>query len=585
MPYLPGTSTLSIVGPIGGPLPVLSTSHKQKPAARRHANRGRFHSAGELTVRPHAAQRHGKVLHVARGSGGEVPLPFIAPSPGLADWAQGVLFTDGRGFTGRQALLRHPGSHVAGASKDQLLLPSLYPAAVNKPGSPDSVQAKLQPPMSPVFPSPVPSLSNNHMDMPGEGINASPSSMAAPSSWRNVKQNMLGFASRARRASAQENLDEMVLTTASPDAPPCTAMPHTVLNFIGAVPWFRGATNRKLRKLVSRGSTVFFPAGSILIRENSYGSSFYILISGRVGISSASRRIDVRLDTPGSFFGEAALAVQVHVRREATVGALEDVWCFRLKADHLTDLQVDLEPLKKIYLAKLLSRVRWFDMLTATKLAALGNLMEMHSYPANKTIFDEGDIADRMYIVVSGRVGIFKRKQGGNEPGASAGAEEDTWASCNVLLAEFEPHSKSPWFGESALFPSVQEGASAHGAAPVAAPRSGTAFTVQSTQLLSVHTSQARKVYELIPGFFKMNQTFKAAYAMTNQLNGTAAGPSHLHSTHVLPVGAGGFEDSFSKKNPYPQHQDIATVAANLVEKIKASINTNEATGSAGGIV
>ena len=53
----------------------------------------------------------------------------------------------------------------------------------------------------------------------------------------------------------------------------------------------------------------------------------------------------------------------------------------------------NLEALKKIYLAKLLSRVRWFDMLTASKLTALGRIMEIEAFPANRAIFEEGELA------------------------------------------------------------------------------------------------------------------------------------------------------------------------------------------------
>ena len=214
-----------------------------------------------------------------------------------------------------------------------------------------------------------------------------------------------------------------------------------------------------------------------------------------------------------------------------------------------TYMQVDLEPLKKIYIAKLLSRAHWFDMLTVPKLAQVwgstcpcaharvhmhvhtytcayarvhahalaqvGQLMEVETVPANRSIFEEGDIAERMYIVVSGRVSIFKRKQGDLSTNAKgAHPSDETWAARNMHMADFSPGAKSPWFGEVALFnrDSAELGL-----------RTANAFTVETTQLLSVHASQAKKLYELIPAFFKMNVSANEAYDIANQLNGTSS--------------------------------------------------------------
>ena len=110
---------------------------------------------------------------------------------------------------------------------------------------------------------------------------------------------------------------------------------------------------------------------------------------------------------------------------------------------------MNLEPLRKIYLAKLLSRVRWFDMLTAPKLSLLAQLMEVETFPANRSIFEEGDVADRMYIVVSGRVSIFKRKNGG-APSPGAKEVQPDEETVNAVNASNPARSQPP---TSALLP------------------------------------------------------------------------------------------------------------------------------------
>ena len=173
----------------------------------------------------------------------------------------------------------------------------------------------------------------------------------------------------------------------------------------------------------------------------------------------------------------------------------------------------------------------------------------------HRRVFSEGESAAKMYIVLSGRVGIFKEAikpstqspspsfkrppaadgradETGDETGEiEPAAKEETWADRNVpphptpptawtgaralahwhgrpavcahicqrlvhafvhlvhtcpaqiLLAEFSPHSKNPWFGEMGLI--TQQ------------PRSATAFTVESTQLLSIHAKDCKRFFEV----------------------------------------------------------------------------------------
>jgi len=534
---------VSVVNATMSPLPSLTAELRRRfprkalGAGVTHCPVRRHHTAAEITQ-----QSFQPTARNARTASGEPGLSHISLSSGrTADWAHGVLYTDGQSFTGRQNLLRQP--H---------LLPALLPAtkyhtsdsaqtiSLDEPSSPSSPQ--LFSPQLPGTPATIVSTTADAQEPlqgPGEGVNASAADMLAyeerlAQKWGLVRQSVRsvgggggggGDPTRKRKTStrkqrayaqAQGVVNSFQLNNASTNAPvPCMVKPATVLKMLSSIPWFKSLSSRTLHKMLTTGSLVFFPRGSLIVRESSYGSCFYVLLDGLVGISSVSKRIDVRMDTAGAFFGEAALAPDVHVRREASVVALEDVWCFRLTADHMQEMQVDLEPLKKIYIAKLLSRAHWFDMLTVPKLAQVGQLMEVETVPANRSIFEEGDIAERMYIVVSGRVSIFKRKQGDLSTNAKgAHPSDETWAARNMHMADFSPGAKSPWFGEVALFnrDSAELGL-----------RTANAFTVETTQLLSVHASQAKKLYELIPAFFKMNVSANEAYDIANQLNGTSS--------------------------------------------------------------
>ena len=85
----------------------------------------------------------------------------------------------------------------------------------------------------------------------------------------------------------------------------------------------------------------------------------------------------------------------------------------------------------------------------------------------------------------------------------------------NVLLAQFTHESKSPWFGETALFAVEGQPTPRRGAA---------AFTTAPTQLLSVHISRVKKFIDTVPEFAQMQATYQKAYNKTNQLTAQKSG-------------------------------------------------------------
>ena len=138
-------------------------------------------------------------------------------------------------------------------------------------------------------------------------------------------------------------------------------------------------------QILSRGRVAFFRQGTTILRENSYGSAFYVLLEGHVVASSTRRRIDAALN-PGSCFGEVALvATSVRMRREASVTALDDAWCLRLSGSDVTSMRnVDLGALSQIYFAKLLSDVRWFNLITPKKLQEVAQLMQIENFSPSR---------------------------------------------------------------------------------------------------------------------------------------------------------------------------------------------------------
>ena len=105
---------------------------------------------------------------------------------------------------------------------------------------------------------------------------------------------------------------------------------------------------------------------------------------------------------------------------------------------------------------------------------------------AHRCIFNEGDVADKLYVVVTGRVGMFKTVVNADAAGQIAEA------TGSKLLVEFTSSSKYPWFGEAGHIAAVQaDGGVGMGVEP---PRRGaTAFTSEWTQCLSIRSSLVRR--------------------------------------------------------------------------------------------
>ena len=62
-----------------------------------------------------------------------------------------------------------------------------------------------------------------------------------------------------------------------------------------------------------------------------------------------------------------------------------------------------------------LKQLSLFAHLTKKESDAIANSLEKHTYEKNETIFREGDVADRLYILFDGEVKIFKSSLDGKE--------------------------------------------------------------------------------------------------------------------------------------------------------------------------
>jgi CRP/FNR family transcriptional regulator, cyclic AMP receptor protein len=81
-----------------------------------------------------------------------------------------------------------------------------------------------------------------------------------------------------------------------------------MLAALAAVPLFKGMSKKDLAAVGKIADEIDFPAGKELIREDSTGSQFFILLEGEAKVSRRGRKVNSL--GPGDFFGEIALLTE-----------------------------------------------------------------------------------------------------------------------------------------------------------------------------------------------------------------------------------------------------------------------------------
>ena len=104
------------------------------------------------------------------------------------------------------------------------------------------------------------------------------------------------------------------------------------------VRWFRELSHQQLDTLFKRARHIFYPRYSVLLREGNGGSSFYVLMQGKVRCTSVQQRSNV-VHGAGASFGDGALTAPVI--RDATAVALEDSYLLQFQASDVADLPVE----------------------------------------------------------------------------------------------------------------------------------------------------------------------------------------------------------------------------------------------------
>lgn len=231
------------------------------------------------------------------------------------------------------------------------------------------------------------------------------------------------------------------------------------------VEWFASLPYSELLTLVARGAHKFCPRYSTLFREDNEGSSFFILLQGKMRCTS-THGLNV-LHSPGASFGERAL-ITSRVVRDTTAVAEADSYLLSFTASDVRGLAVELDAVRAEVVDELMQRLSVFEALSKAQRVAVATIMDVEEFASGATVYAEGDKPNAVYFLLEGRVGLHKRA-------AASGLEEIVWCAAG---------SERPWCGEAALS-SVR-------------PRAQTAVCHEPTKALVVRTPKLAEFVEQI---------------------------------------------------------------------------------------
>ena len=101
---------------------------------------------------------------------------------------------------------------------------------------------------------------------------------------------------------------------------------NTKVEALKRVPLFEGLSKKELTEIARATDDLTIEAGTVLCREGSLGSEFFVVIDGVAEVTKNGKRLATR--ESGDFFGEIALIATT--KRTATVTATTPLRCFIL---------------------------------------------------------------------------------------------------------------------------------------------------------------------------------------------------------------------------------------------------------------
>ncbi|HVS66883.1 MAG TPA: cytochrome P450 [Thermoanaerobaculia bacterium] len=183
---------------------------------------------------------------------------------------------------------------------------------------------------------------------------------------------------------------------------------------------FSDLDDEAFARLVDRVEAVRFAPGDYLVHQGDVGDALHVICEGEFQIIRESDDGDVVLARvgAGSFVGEQALLPGGTGRRNASARAATPATALRVGRELFQEALAANHPLKE-HLRQVGEQQQRHNLLAQTQLfrslppdSDLGRHGEELRFDAGETILREGDVADRVYLLLSGSASVFRTVDG-----------------------------------------------------------------------------------------------------------------------------------------------------------------------------
>lgn len=208
--------------------------------------------------------------------------------------------------------------------------------------------------------------------------------------------------------------------TLVPDiTPPTHEEAYQLLDALANIDIFRNFPISKAREFITVVEHEYFKRGDIIIKKNTPGDKFYIIISGNVkvegmeleddGDGTASKRYGTY-----EYFGEASLILEQP--RSADVIAETDVHALTIekslfhgfiRGTELPKQFTRLSEIRKTGTWDVLTNSRFFKGTTSAQKTQLELIMEQKSFPSGSVMIGQGRLFKEAYIIKNGEVDVL----------------------------------------------------------------------------------------------------------------------------------------------------------------------------------
>lgn len=201
--------------------------------------------------------------------------------------------------------------------------------------------------------------------------------------------------------------------------------PYRILDVFSRIEVFQDLPVEKLKDLLLIVKKEHFEKGNLIIRKDTPGDKFYVIVSGNVnvsGLDNTTSAIQDKVYTTFEYFGEASILL--NTPRKADVTAITNVDAYSIDRNSFlrliggTKVEENIRRLAATRNARSWTVIRsnpFFSGLSSSQVTQLESMLKEETVPADTVLVRENEKADHVYLLIQGevwskRIGYDERK-------------------------------------------------------------------------------------------------------------------------------------------------------------------------------